>query len=101
MSSTLCLSLDSVILRGTVLFGFLAPSLRSVASGRRLFLITLLDWMLDTFLDPTGRPMAALSNCKSLNASERFRLGWSLLYEQKSGTGEENAGESRLGIKQW
>ena len=68
MSSTLCLSLDSVILRGTIFFGFIALSLRSVASGRRLFLITLLDWMVDTFLDPTGRPMAALSSCKSLNA---------------------------------
>ena len=66
MSFTLCLSLDSVILRGTVFFDFLALSLRSVASGWPLFLITSLDWMLDTFLDPTGRPMAALSNCRSL-----------------------------------
>ena len=63
-----------------------------------MFLITLLDWMLDTFLDPAGRPMATLSNCRSLNESERFRLGWSLLYEQKSGPGEENASENRLGI---
>ena len=63
-------------------------------------MITLLDWMLDTFWGPTDCPMAALSNCRSLNASERFRLGWSLLYEQKSGT-EENAGEIRLGIKHW
>ena len=58
MSFTLCLSLDSVILRGTLFFDFLVLSLRSVVSGRHLFLITLLDWMPDTFLDPTGRPMA-------------------------------------------
>ena len=84
MSSTLCLRTDSVILRGTVFFGFHALSLRSVASERRLFLIILLGWMIETFWNRTGRLIADLSNYRPLNASKRFRLGWSLLSEQKS-----------------